>query len=110
MFIPRDTGAQHYFAVPLVEAWKTYQSAYQSISGICRTVRAPIMSTDPVKVQILGLTIVRGMKVIALQFLQARNPDWVLRPFFAAHNENAIWFDDLKPAFGEDRFFFDRKK
>jgi L-lysine 2,3-aminomutase len=107
MFVPRDTGAQHYFAVPLIESWKIFQGAYKNISGICRTVRGPVMSTDPGKVQILGPTIVRGKKVIALQFLQARNPDWVLRPFFAVHNENAIWFDELKPAFGEDRFFFE---
>ncbi|MDE0832547.1 MAG: lysine 2,3-aminomutase, partial [Nitrosopumilus sp.] len=44
-------------------------------------------------------------KVIVLRFLQGRNPDWVEIPFFAKYDENAIWLDDLKPAF-TDKFFF----
>jgi len=38
--------------------------------------------------------------------LQGRNPNWVKEPFFAKYDENAIWLDDLKPAFG-DKFFFE---
>ncbi len=38
--------------------------------------------------------------------LQGRNPDWVNKPFFAEYDENAIWLDDLKPAF-ENKFFFE---
>ena len=44
--------------------------------------------------------------MIALRFLQGRNPDWVQRPFYAEYDEGAIWLDDLKPAF-EDKFFFE---
>lgn len=64
------------------------------------------MSCMPGKVQVLGVTRIGGEKVFALNMIQARNPDWALRPFFAAYDETATWFDDLKPAFGEDRFFF----
>jgi hypothetical protein len=39
--------------------------------------------------------------------IQGRNPDWVLRPFFAEYDEEAIWIDQLKPAFGQSRFFFE---
>ncbi len=106
MFVARDTGAKHFFSVPLVEAWQIYRQAYQSVSGICRTVRGPSMSCMPGKVQVLGVTRIGGEKVFALNMIQARNPDWALRPFFAAYDETATWFDDLKPAFGEDRFFF----
>ncbi|HDZ76393.1 MAG TPA: lysine 2,3-aminomutase, partial [Desulfobacteraceae bacterium] len=42
-----------------------------------------------------------------LRFLQARNPDWVHRPFFAEYNDQAVWLNELKPAFGKDRFFFE---
>ena len=34
------------------------------------------------------------------------NPEWVSTPFFAEYDENAIWLDDLKPAF-EEKFFFE---
>lgn len=107
MFVVRDTGAQHYFGVPLGRAWEIFQSAYQNVSGLSRTVRGPSMSTNPGKIQILGVNEVAGEKVFILQFLQGRNPDWVLRPFFAKYDEEAVWLDDLKPAFGEQKFFFE---
>lgn len=106
-FVARDTGAQDYFAVELERAWRIFKDAYQQVSGIARTVRGPSMSAGPGKVHILGVSEVLGEKVFVLQFLQGRNPDWVARPFFAKYDPNAIWLDDLVPAFGENRFFFE---
>ncbi|HBU28494.1 MAG TPA: lysine 2,3-aminomutase [Thiobacillus sp.] len=106
MFVARDTGAQHYFAVPLVRAWEIFREAYQRVSGLCRTVRGPSMSANPGKVQVLGVSEVRGEKVIEMRFIQGRNPDWVHRPFFARYDEAATWLNELKPAFGEARFFY----
>jgi len=107
MFVARDTGAQHYFGVPLVEAWQIFRQAYQQVSGLCRTVRGPSMSANPGKIQILGVTEVKGEKVIELRFIQGRNPDWVHRPFFAEYDETVTWLNELKPAFGEAKFFFE---
>ena len=42
-----------------------------------------------------------------LRFLQGRNPAWVGVPFFAAFDPKATWLDQLQPAFGENRFFFE---
>ncbi|MEG1056078.1 MAG: lysine 2,3-aminomutase, partial [Janthinobacterium sp.] len=50
---------------------------------------------------------IHGEKLFALQFLQARNPDWVRRPFYAQFDAQATWMDDLKPAFGHEKFFFE---
>ena len=109
MFVVRDTGAQDYFGVPLVRAWEIYQGAYKKISGLSRTVRGPSMSANPGKVQVLGVAEVKGEKVISMRMLQGRNPDWVLRPFFAEFDPDAMWVDDLKPAFGEEKFFFEKE-
>ena len=106
MFVARDTGAQHYFGIPLVEAWSIFRKAYQSVTGLCRTARGPSMSCTPGKVQILGVSEVNGKKIMTFRMLQGRNPDWVARPFHAAYDEKAVWYDDLKPAFGEEKFFF----
>ncbi len=106
MFVARDTGAQHYFAVPLARAWEIFREAYQRVSGLARTVRGPSMSANPGKVQVLGVGEVRGEKVIELRFIQGRNPDWVHRPFFARYDETATWLNELTPAFGEARFFY----
>jgi L-lysine 2,3-aminomutase len=106
MFIARDTGAQHFFSVPLVRAWEVFREAYQRVGGLCRTVRGPSMSANPGKVQVLGVCEIRGEKVMQLRFIQGRDPDWVHRPFLARYDEHATWLSDLKPAFGEDRFFY----
>lgn len=112
MFVERDTGARHYFEVPLKQTWEIFQKAYQQVSGICRTVRGPSMSCTPGKAQILGTETLevngKKQKVFVLQMIQGRNPDWVNRPFFAKFDPNARWMDDLQPAFG-DRFFFEEE-
>lgn len=107
MFIARDTGAQHYFGVPLVRAWEIFRNAYQQVSGLCRTVRGPSMSADPGKVQVIGVSQVGDRRCLVMRFLQGRNPDWVHRPFFAEYDEHAMWLNDLKPAFGQKQFFFE---
>ena len=106
MFVVRDTGAQHYFNVPLAQAWRIFRTAYQQVSGLARTVRGPSMSAHPGKVQVLGINEVAGEKVFTLRMLQGRDPDWVLRPFFARYDPEAVWLDDLTPAFGATQFFF----
>jgi len=107
MFVVRDTGAQHYFGVPLVKAEKIFRSAFRKVSGLARTVRGPSMSATPGKVHVLGVSEINGQKVMALQLLQGRESEWVGVPFFAKYDENAIWLDDLEPAFGEKFFFED---
>ncbi|MFW5830744.1 MAG: KamA family radical SAM protein [Prolixibacteraceae bacterium] len=107
MFIARDTGAQDYFAVSLNRSWQIFRKAYNQVSGICRTVKGPSMSCDPGKVQVVGVSEVKGEKVYVLNFLQGRDPNWVGKPFFAKFDPNAIWISDLEPAFRESHFFYE---
>ncbi len=109
MFIARDTGAKDYFAVPLARTWQIFRKAFGQVSGICRTVRGPSMSANPGKVQVVGVAEVHGERVFVLNFLQARNPEWVGRPFFASYDDKACWLTDLKPAFGKAEFFYSRE-
>ncbi|MGA9536047.1 MAG: lysine 2,3-aminomutase [Desulfobacterales bacterium] len=106
MFVLRDTGPQHYFEVPLVDAFRIFSKAYRRVSGLCRTVRGPSMSATPGKVLIDGITDIGGERVFALKFIQGRESEWVNRIFFARYDETAAWLDDLRPAFGEKQFFF----
>ncbi|MFQ5771016.1 MAG: lysine 2,3-aminomutase, partial [bacterium] len=107
MFVVRDTGAQHFFEIPLVKAWRIFKAAYEKVSGLARTVRGPSMSTDPGKIQITGINEIDGQKVFVLNMLQARNSDLVRRTFFADFDAKAMWLDDLKPAFGKEKFLFE---
>jgi len=106
MFVARNTGADHYFSLPLVDVWKLFRETYQLVSGICRTVRGPSMSCLPGKMQILGVNEIGNEKVFTLRFIQGRHPDWVAKSFFAKFDDKATWYTDLKPAFGEEKFFF----
>jgi len=107
MFVERDTGARRYFELPLESAWKIYRGATEQVSGLARTARGPVMSAGPGKVEIQGVTEIAGEKAFVLRLVQARNPDWVQRPFFAKYDPEATWFDQLRPALGEENFFFE---
>ena len=132
MFVERDTGARNYFAVPLARCVQIFKEAYASVSGLARSVRGPSMSAFPGKVRLLGMLRLRDMTdshvldvmreavgfdllgdpdqpLLVCDFIQARNPDWVRRPFFAECDDDAAWFDDLRPAFGKRRFYFEER-
>ena len=107
MFVERDTGASHYFRVPLADAFDVFHGAYTRVSGLARTVRGPSMSATPGKVVIDGISEIVGERVFSLRFLRARDPDWVGRPFHAKFDAKATWLDQLRPAFGQPEFFFE---
>lgn len=109
MFLERDTGARHYFEIPLAQAVEIFNTAYQKMSGLGRTVRGPSMSCSPGKIIVEDITEINGEKVFALKFTQSRNPEWTNKLFFAEYNESASWIDDLTPAFGHDEFFFEKE-
>lgn len=112
MFVARDTGAKQYFEVPLEKAWKIFRNAYRQVSGVCKTVRGPIMSALPGKVQLLGKTEVEKngnmTEAFVLRFIQARNPMWVNKPFLAKYNSNAFWLNDLEPLYDKE-FFYEKE-
>jgi KamA family protein len=106
MFVERDTGPKNYFEVPLVRALEIFTKAYRRVSGLARTVRGPSMSATAGKVLVDGETTVAGQRVLVLKFLQARDPAWVNRVFFARYDEKATWLNQLRPAFGEKTWWF----
>ena len=133
MFVERDTGARNYFEVPLIRCYKIFKEAYSNVSGLARSVRGPSMSAFPGKVRILGVMRLRDMmdynmldivresagfdllgepdkQFLLCDFIQARDPRWVKKPFLAEFDEGASWFDDLRPAFGRDRFYFEESE
>jgi len=108
MFVERDTGPKGYFEVPLAESHDIFRRAFRQVSGLCRTVRGPSMSATPGKVVVLGTQQIGREKVFVLSFLRGRKQEWVGRPFFAKFDPKASWLDDLRPALGERRFFFEQ--
>ncbi|KAA3615600.1 MAG: lysine 2,3-aminomutase [Calditrichaeota bacterium] len=107
MFVERETGAFDYFSVPLSRSFEIYRDAFKQVSGLSRGARGPSMSASPGKVVIDGISKINGESVFVLNFLQARNAEWVKKPFFAKYDETSTWVDQLKPAFGQEKFFFE---
>ena len=54
-----------------------------------------------------GLAKIHGERVFVLKFIQGRDPDWANQVFFAKFDPQVTWLDDLKPAFGDEKFFFE---
>jgi len=100
MFMARDTGAQHFFDVPLARAQRLYADAIRSTSGLCRTARGPSMSCTPGKVEVTGVQEIFGTPAFVLRFLQCRDETWIGKVFFAKYDPKAVWFDDLEPLDG----------
>jgi hypothetical protein len=67
------------------------------------------MSTSPGKVEVVGTIELAGEKYFILTFAQARNTDWLRKPFLAKYSETACWLDHLEPPNGESAFFFARQ-
>jgi hypothetical protein len=65
------------------------------------------MSATPGKVLVDGVATVGGEKVFVLKMIQARDPSWVNRVFFARFDSQAHWLDELEPVLDEREFFFD---
>jgi KamA family protein len=104
-FIARDTGPRAYFEIPLADALEIFTEAFVQVSGLGRTVRGPVMSATPGKVLLVGDAEVEGRHAFVLKLIQARQPAWVNRVFFARYDRRAVWFDDLEP-FASTRGFF----
>lgn len=98
MFVERDTGPYEYFKVPLARAHEIFRSAYQTLPGLARTVRGPVMSATPGKMVVDGITDSAEGRFFQLRMLQARDPHLVSRPFRAHYSETAAWLDELRPA------------
>ena len=107
MFVERNTGPKAYFGVSLANAYRIFTAAYNRVSGLCRTVRGPSMSSTPGKILITGVTTIGHEKVFVLKFIQGREKSWVNKVFFASYDEHAGWIDDLRPAFDKPGFFFE---
>jgi L-lysine 2,3-aminomutase len=110
MFVPRNTGSHRFFSIPLVRAYEIYRKAFSRVSGLARTVRGPSMSAHQGKIKIDGIPEIKGKKYISMSFIQGRSSNWVKKPFFSEYDERACWFNELKPAFGDKTFFFERDK
>lgn len=109
MFMERDTGANHYFGVPVFRALSIYQEASSNLSGLAKTARGPVMSAGPGKVHVLGTIEQQGERHFLLTFLQARRREWLGKPFLAAYSETAQWLDELRPSDGSASFFYEQQ-
>ncbi|QHS63372.1 KamA family radical SAM protein [Chitinophaga agri] len=103
MFLPRDTGAQHYFAETLPNALKIYREAIQQVSGLARTARGPVMSVVTGKVEVLDIK----NDVYYLRYLQHRSPEETYKIFLGKSKVEApTWFSDLEYINEEDAHLF----
>lgn len=113
--------------VPLVRACEIYRQVIVSVSGLARSAQGPSMSAFPGKVRVLGMITLRRMMddsvvnalhaaavqtstfnpdepVLVCDLIQARDTTLDRTLFFAAFDPETAWLDQLRPAFGRERF------
>ncbi len=100
MFVERDTGAKHYFALPLARALDIYVDAIRRVSGLARTARGPVMSTYHGKILVNGVSHIGRERAFVCSLLQSRDTGLVGSTFLARYDESATWIDDLRPVAG----------
>lgn len=105
MFLSRDTGAQHYFAVSLSRAVQIYKDVVRETNGLCKTIRGPVMSVRNGKVEILDY--LEEDNVYLLRFIQHRNPLLSYKCFWGRPiSGDPVWFDQLYPLHTSDEIYF----
>jgi len=107
MFIESSGGLTDYFRIPLIQAFSIFQEAQQQVSGLAKTICGPVFNKMTGKIHIIGIAEIKGEKVFILKFLYSINHNNVGKIFFAQYDETATSLDQLKPAFGESKFFFE---
>ncbi|MFG3042428.1 KamA family radical SAM protein [Streptomyces sp. NPDC048330] len=103
MFVERDTGPRRYFGLPLARALAIHADAARRVSGLARTARGPVMSTELGKLVLDGVAHLPGGPAFALRALQARDPALVGTLAHARFDPAARWWDDLLPYGPRDR-------
>ena len=93
---------------PSIAHSEVYRQAISAVSGLARSARGPVMSALPGKVMIDGVVDVGSVPAFVLSFIQARDPSWCKRPFFADFDPMACWLTGLRPAFGATEFFYEQ--
>lgn len=93
MFVDRPTGAHAHYEVPLAKALDIYTDAIAQVSGLARTARGPVMSTDAGKVHIAGTVEVAGQRQFVMKFLQARDPERVGETVLLPWDADRLWWD-----------------
>lgn len=92
MFLPRDTGAQHYFAETLERAHQIYSEAIRNCTGLASTAKGPVMSMTDGKVEILD---VRD-DLYTLRYVKHRDDTKTFKTFTAQSiSLKPMWIDDL---------------
>lgn len=92
MFLPRDTGAQHYFAETLENAHAIYCEAIRNCTGLASTAKGPVMSMTHGKVEVLGVK----NNLYILRYVKHRDNNKTFKVFTAEPiTINPMWIDDL---------------
>ncbi|MGW8883725.1 KamA family radical SAM protein [Streptomyces sp. NPDC055749] len=107
MFVERDTGPRRYFGLPLARLVRIYQDAIRGVSGLARTARGPVMSTEIGKIVVDGVQELDQGPAFMLRILQARRPELVGQLVQARYDPLAEWWTELVPYAARDRPFFE---
>ena len=95
MFIPRETGAQRFFSLPIYQAVDIFKEACRGVSGLVKTVRGPVMSTTDGKVEVMDYTSDKSDAknlTFTFRYIQHRDPQKIGAVSTITKPRETLWF------------------
>ena len=96
LFLDSEAGPMEYFKLPLVTALDIFQEAFRHVSGCGRTVRGPILFDSRDKLLLSDICEINHQQVMVLKYVQAADSEKVGKLIFAAYDDEATRFEQLK--------------
>jgi len=95
MFIPRETGAQRFFSLPIYQALDIFKEACREVSGLAKTVRGPVMSTSDGKIEVMDYTSDKSDNrnlIFTFRYIQHRDPQKMGEVSTISKPKETLWF------------------
>lgn len=113
MFIPRETGAQRFFSLPINKAVDIFKDACRGVSGLVKTVRGPVMSTAEGKLEVMDYSPDKANYrnlVFTVRYLQHRDPQKVGEIYTVVYPRDSLWFRNSWPDEDEGMYKCQQRK
>lgn len=102
VFQGRPTAGNEPYEVPIVEAYYKIEEAKRKCSGLAKRTRY-VMSHESGKIEIVGV----DDHCIYLRYHRAKKSGDEQRFVVCHRDDDAFWFDQLRPVYGFDNQYFD---
>ena len=98
LFALRPTGTSKYYRIPIEKIFSEYIKAYRELSGLCKTIRGPVLSTKWGKLIIENICMHKNSKKFILKFINSKEKWKMGKVYYADCALNRYWINAIEDA------------